>query len=199
MALTPLYSVLVPAVTVTVATPGASQGAMTVPVEALAAGMPTGTILDFGSAKFAKLADDANEAATVLDTAPIPTDLAEGDEATYQPPSGSPLLSDAAQVLATNKPDKFLAEHLRAEMLLGLTVPVYEDTDAEELAFAVILQINYQVAHRNKVPDMKAVSSERGTESFRDRSVDPDAAMIVERVTGRRSVRYEPAGFGVRC
>lgn len=196
VALVPLYSILVEPVTITVGMGGAAIGDETVPVTALAVDLPEGTILDFGSSKFAKLTVDAEADETELATEPLPTALVAGDEALYQPPTPAPLLSEAFTKLT---PGEQLAHHLRAEMLLGLQAPVYTGSDAEELTFAVVLQINHQVAMRSLTSHLKSVSTSSGgvTEAFRDRSVDPDAAFIVERVTGMRQVRYEPAAAGV--
>lgn len=72
-------------ITVTVGAGGAAQGAVAVPVAALDAAIPSGTILDFtGAGKFALLTDDAAEGATSLTVEALPEALAEGDTATYE-------------------------------------------------------------------------------------------------------------------
>lgn len=69
------------AAAVTVGTGGAAQGATTVPVVALTQALPSGTLLDFGGAKFARLTADAAAGATSVTTAAIPTALVAGDVA----------------------------------------------------------------------------------------------------------------------
>ena len=86
------------AVRATVGVAGAAQGATTVPVAALSAAIPSGTVLDFGGAKFARTTAAAAAAATSLTVAALPTALVSGDAATYVPvgamktvPSGTVL------------------------------------------------------------------------------------------------------------
>lgn len=72
------------AVTVTVATGGAAQGATSVPVTALPGALPSGTLLDFtGSGKFAKLTAAAAASATSITVEALPQALVAGDTATY--------------------------------------------------------------------------------------------------------------------
>jgi hypothetical protein len=54
-----------------------------VPVAALSAAIPTGTTLDFGGAKFARLTAPAAVGAVTLTVAALPTALVSGDTATY--------------------------------------------------------------------------------------------------------------------
>lgn len=64
---------------------GAAQGATSVPVAALTGAIPSGTTLDFGGAKFARLTAAAAAGATALTVAALPTALVSGDTATYLP------------------------------------------------------------------------------------------------------------------
>jgi hypothetical protein len=73
------------AVKVVVGAAGALANATSVPVAALAAAIPSGTLLDFGTTKFARLTAAAAAAATSLTVAAIPTALVSGDTATYIP------------------------------------------------------------------------------------------------------------------
>jgi hypothetical protein len=197
MALTQLYPILIAAITITVAVGGASVGAISVPVAALDADIPAGTILDFGASKFAKVVSDASAGDTALDTDPIPTALIAGDTATYAPKVGSPLLSERWGKLATDA--ERTAQHIRAEMDLGLRAPVYIGTDAEELTYAIVLQINTNL-ERGATPVLTkgtANAKSGANETYRDRWVNPEAAAIVARVTGVQAVRFVPVTAGV--
>jgi len=86
------------AVKAVVGVAGAAQGATSVPVAALSGPIPSGALLDFGGAKFARTAAAAAAAATSLTVAALPTALVSGDTATYLPagafktvPSGTVL------------------------------------------------------------------------------------------------------------
>jgi len=77
---------------------GAAQGATSVPVAALTGAIPSGTVLDFGGAKFARLTAAAAAGATSLTVTALVTALVSGDTATYLPagafktvPSGTVL------------------------------------------------------------------------------------------------------------
>lgn len=72
-------------VKVTVGAGGAAQNATSVPVTALPGAIPSGTILNFGANKFARLTSPASLGATSITVAAIPTALVAGDVATYEP------------------------------------------------------------------------------------------------------------------
>ena len=61
----------------------AAQNATSVSVKALSGAIPSGTVLSFGGAKFARLTANAAAAATSLTVAAIPTALAAADTARY--------------------------------------------------------------------------------------------------------------------
>jgi len=71
------------AAVVVVGAAGAAGGATSVPVGALANPIPNGTVLNFGTNKFATLNAAAAAGATSLTTLAIPTALVSGDTATY--------------------------------------------------------------------------------------------------------------------
>lgn len=71
------------AVVVVVGAAGAAGGATSIPVAALSGPIPSGTVLNFGTTKFATLTAAAAAAATALTVAAIPTALVSGDTATY--------------------------------------------------------------------------------------------------------------------
>lgn len=194
--ITPLYDLGHTTATVTVAAPGAAANDTNVPVEPLADPLPTGTILDFGASKFAKLSAAAAVNDAALSTEPIPAALVAGDTATVPLAVANPLLADKFAKLS---PDKQTAEQITAELLLDLRAPVYTGDDAEELKYAIVLQINYQLERPDAIEFMKAdgnaVPGSSGvSRQYRDRIVSPQARAIVERVTGVRQVRLVPAG-----
>lgn len=69
--------------TVVVGAAGAAGAATSVPVAALTVAIPSGTVLNFGTNKFARLTVAAAVGATTLTVAAIPTALVSGDTATY--------------------------------------------------------------------------------------------------------------------
>jgi hypothetical protein len=76
------------AVVVTVGAAGALAAATSIPVDALSGAIPSGTILNFGTNKFARLTANAAAAATSLTVAAIPTALVDNDTATYAGATG---------------------------------------------------------------------------------------------------------------
>lgn len=70
-------------VSVVVGAAGAAGAATTVPVAALTGAIPSGTVLSFGTNKFATLSAAAAAAATTLTVLAIPTALVSGDTARY--------------------------------------------------------------------------------------------------------------------
>lgn len=73
----------VDAVTVVVGAAGAAAGATSVPVAALTGAIPSGTVLNFGTTKFATLSAAAAAGATSLTVLALPTALVSTDTATY--------------------------------------------------------------------------------------------------------------------
>lgn len=71
------------AVVVDVGAAGAAQGATSVPVVALSGPIPSGTVLDFGTNKFARLTAAAAAGATSLTVTALVTALVDADVATY--------------------------------------------------------------------------------------------------------------------
>jgi hypothetical protein len=76
------YRINTSAATVTVDTAGASANATSVPVLATTVALPSGTLLDFGGKKVARLSAAAAIGATTLTVDAIPTALVSGDVAT---------------------------------------------------------------------------------------------------------------------
>lgn len=71
------------AVVVTVGAAGAAVDDTTVPVDALPGAIPSGTVLDFGGKKFARLTAAAAAGAVSLTVAALATALVDNDTATY--------------------------------------------------------------------------------------------------------------------
>jgi hypothetical protein len=198
--LTPLYTILPITILVTVAAPGAAEGAVVVPVEALSGDVPTGTMLRFAPGKVAVISADAAEDAIEIAVEPLAFALLEGDESGYAPPNASELLSGKWAGLPSDNARRL--EQIRAEMDLGLSAPAYTGTDAEQLAVAVVLQINFNLDRPDAGRFQKSVANQvigtsGASTTFRDRIVDLEAAAIVQRVTGAAPVRFAPPFAGV--
>lgn len=188
----PLYSLAAAALVVTV-TEAAEQGAEAVAVEPLGDDIPATTTLYFGPGKYARLTADASTDDVELLVEAIPTALDDEDTAEVALVTGSALLGERFKKL---DPERQAAEHLVAETLLGLTAPVYEGDDADRLRMAIALQLNFQL-ERGLVPTVKKSGGQSQpagiAESFRDRSVNPDAMAIVMAVTGVEYPGFQPS------
>jgi hypothetical protein len=71
-------------VVVVVGAAGAAANATAVPVDALTKKIPSGTVLDFGAKKFARLTAEALAGATSLTVSALATALVDDDTATYK-------------------------------------------------------------------------------------------------------------------
>jgi hypothetical protein len=202
--LAPLYDLGSTTATITVTAPGALAGAATVPTMPLTVELEAGSVLDFGGAKFARLSGPAAAGDDALDTDALPTALIDGDEATITLAAPNPLLGekwtklggqslsgDARTALQT-------AYQVNAELALDLRAG-YTGNDAMELAYAIVLQILFVLEHGITPSIVKSVSQANpgANKVYRDRWIDPTAAAIVARVTGRQQVRFAPFMAGV--
>jgi len=124
------------AVTVTVGTGGAAINATSVPVTALSGALPSGTVLNFGTNKFATLSAPAAAGATSITVAPIPTALVAGDTATYPGTSGKVMVPAGTRIGRT------YAER-------ATDVPFGAAADADDEVFIVA----YDVYDLNEVND----------------------------------------------
>ena len=137
-------------VTVTVAA-AAVAGATTITVNALAAGIPSGTDLHFGGAKFASLTADAAAGATTLIVVAIPTALAAGDTTVYSGPnrrkyirSGTPI--GKTRAAATWGPVTITAGAINEDEVYLLLFDVYDaavNADAEVYRHGNGVKYNY--------------------------------------------------------
>lgn len=196
-----LYLIANPPTIVTVVAPGALAADESIPIAPITVALSSGYIFDFGSSKFAKLAAEAEVDDETLTVEPLPLDLEAGDEVEIPGSQASALLGGAGDKWAKLASDDLrLAMHLDAEMLLDLRAPAYTGADAEELSFAVVHQVLFMLEH-GITPSLVKATSQGGpsaaTKTYRDRWIDPQAAAIVARVTGRRAVRFEPFMAGV--
>lgn len=91
-----------------------------------------------------------------------------------------------------------LSNQILAEMVLGLKAPLYTGSDAEEIVYAIVEQINYQLQKGVEPEVIKSVSNTHpgNTTTYRDRYLSPIAWRIIERVTGVKTVRFAPFGHG---
>jgi hypothetical protein len=199
--LTPLYPIGLAPTIITVAAPGALAGEESLPVAALETALPLGYILDFGTAKFAKLTAAGAVDDEELDVEELPTALDPGDEANVPGSQAATLLGGPTGTWAKLPDDETrLAYQLAAELLLDLRAPVYTGTDADELGFAIVHQLLFMLAHGLTPSIVKSIAQggpSVQTKTFRDRWIDPSAAAIVARVTGRKAMRFEPFLAGV--
>lgn len=111
--------------------------------------------------------------------------------------TGHPLLIPKFAGLASDEARK---EHNNlAELLLGLKAPAYVGDDATKLVMAVVLQINFQLERGLDPLVNKSISNQHpgNTTTYRDRIVSPEAAAIVEKVTGARQVAFRVPSYGV--
>jgi hypothetical protein len=108
-----------------------------------------------------------------------------------------PLLSDKFAGLKSDEARD--AQHQLAELLLNLTPPAYTGVQAEELGYAIVSQINFQLQKSLEPEVVKSQSNTHPgmTTAYRDRYVSPLAWSIVSRVTRVRTVGFTPPGIGV--
>lgn len=109
--------------------------------------------------------------------------------------AGHPLLGAKFTALGEERQE---SEQILAELLLNLTKPVYTGDDAEELGYAIVRQINFQLEAGITPEVMKSVSKTvpGNVETFRDRYLEPGAAAIVARVTKVATVGFSPMARG---
>jgi hypothetical protein len=110
--------------------------------------------------------------------------------------TGHPLLSSKFSALASD--DLKNAHILQAQLLLQLREPVYTGDEAEQLGYALVRQVNFQLEKGITPEFMKSVSKgvPGNVETFRDRYVDSGAWAIVSHVTKVEQVRFSVPGRG---
>jgi len=202
--LAPLYDLGSTTATITVTTPGALAGAVSVPTMPLTVDLTAGQLLDFGGAKFARLSGPATEGEDAIDVDPIPTALDDGDAATIALAAPNPLLGEkwaklgGANLTTDERTALQTAYQVSAELALDLRAG-YTGSDAMELAYAIVLQLLFMLEHGLTPSIVKSVSQSNpgANKVYRDRWIDPTAAAIVARVTGRQQVRFAPFMAGV--
>lgn len=194
--LTPAYPVSTPAATITVRSPGAIAAATSLPVNAITLALPLAFVLDFGTSHYAKLSAAAAINATTLAVQALPLALTTAMTATV--PGNSAAYGNLSEAVRALVDSDRIALNVSAELVLDLTAG-YTGVDAEQLAIAVAFQMNLMQELDVNAMRLKSVSpaSPGPTRTFRDRWVDPRAAVIVAKVTGRKAVRFEPMEAGV--
>lgn len=194
--LTPNYPVTSEAATITVVAPGGLAGDTSVPVAPLEIDIPSGYALKLDTGRAIILAEDAGVDDEALTVEELPFDVEAGLTGEIPGSAASAILSEKFAKLPSD--EKRLATELVAEEILELPVG-YVGDDAERLAFAKVLQINFML-ERGYEPLVKkslGKANPGSNDVFRDRWINPDAAVIVAKVTGRQQVRYAPSLAGV--
>jgi hypothetical protein len=115
----------------------------------------------------------------------------------YPDTDALPLLADSNGRYRKLKTNEERADQLvLAELLLNLTEPVFTDRDADQIMYAIALQVTFQMEQGVLTAQMmKSVSTATGagsTTSYRDRYLHPGAAAIIARVCGRATVGFSP-------
>lgn len=125
------------AVAVGVGSAGAAADATAVPVDALSGAIPSGTVLDFGAKKFARLTAAAAKGATSLTVAALATALVDADTATYAGVAGSgsktiPAGTVMGTLLGSGKGSPRVASTNPATFVLA--TDAYEDSTSAALS-----------------------------------------------------------------
>jgi hypothetical protein len=145
-------------VVVVVGAAGAAGGATSVPVAALSAAIPSGTTLDFGGAKFARLTAPAAVGAVTLTVTALVTALVSGDTATYPGTKGLGNKTLPAGIFvgdALSGNGKIGPRVVTTNPAIGLlaTKAVENDPVASRSGYAVIIG---GVVYENLLPDAVA-------------------------------------------
>lgn len=140
------------AVVVVVGAAGAAGGATTVPVDALSGPLPNGTLLDFGTNKFARLTAAAAAAATTITVAALPTALVDDDTATYAGTTKKYVPSGTAvgRTIAERDAETGLGPAAAADDEIFLTA--FDVDDVAKLADVELYRPNSQV-FENYLPE----------------------------------------------
>lgn len=110
--------------------------------------------------------------------------------------TGHPLLSSKFNALASD--DQKNAHIINAQLLLQLRAPAYAGDEADQLGYAIVRQVNFQLEQGITPEFMKSVSKgvPGNVETYRDRYVEPGAWAIVSHVTKVEQVRFSVPGRG---
>lgn len=140
------------AVVATVGAAGAAIGATSVPVAALTGAIPSGTTLDFGGAKFARLTAAAASGATTLTVAALPTALVSGDTATYAPPGSKKTMLAGTAVGTLLGAGKMVPRVVTTNPAVGFTETNATEDDPQD-ALSGYGMIVGGVVYENLLPD----------------------------------------------
>lgn len=114
-----------------------------------------------------------------------------------------PLLAETSGRYRKLKTDEERTDQIvLAELLLDLKEPALTGRPADELMYAIALQINFQLEQGFLSAQITqnlstGTGGNTATTTYRDRHLHPGAAAIVRRVTGRQGVRFESPMRGV--
>lgn len=122
-------------------------------------------------------------------------------EPLYPGTDALPILSDSSSRYRKLKTAEERKDQLVvAELLLGLSAPVYTGQDGGSLMYAIALQVNFQMdqgqitAQQLKSEAVNAPGT--STTSYRDRYLHPGAVSIVNRVTKTAITGFVPMAPG---
>lgn len=141
--------------TIVAGTGGASATDTTLPVDALPVALPVGTLLHFGSGKFARLTAAAAAGATSLTVEALPNDISEDDEATYGG-SGEKQIP-AGTIMAKLANGKMIPRSAvtGAETSVGLLTSAATEKDLANSAYGLVTG---GAVYENLLPDYSAGS-----------------------------------------
>lgn len=109
------------------------------------------------------------------------------------------LTASGSRFLALKTDAERVAQNEIAEQLLGLRPPAYVGTDADNLTYAVAIQVAFQLEQGYSPQIEKSISRAHPGDvtTFRDRYIDARAAAIVAAVTRTATVGFSPTPRGV--
>lgn len=145
-------------VRVTVDTAGAAANATAVPVTALSGAIPSGTLLDFGGKKFARLSAAAAAGATSLTVDALATALVAADVATYAGTKKKSIRDGTAVGRTYAERDAGTGMGPAAATDDEVFLLAFEITDADVDNGAVMYRPNAQVKE-NRLPDWAGLAS----------------------------------------
>jgi hypothetical protein len=97
-----------------------------------------------------------------------------------------PILSAKAKALQLDDTEAFFAQAEVAESVLGIPATIPSGVDSSKLVLAVAMQVNFQIEQGLDPLILSSSSSShaRNSQVFRDRWIDPRAAVIARGAMG---------------
>jgi hypothetical protein len=143
---------------VVVGAAGAAIGATTVPVGALANAIPSGTVLDFGTTKFAVTTAAAAKGATSIATRALVTALVSGDTATYNGTGKKNIPSGTIIGRTRAERDAGTPFGAPADTDEEFFLVAFDITDADVVSDVELYRYN-SVVYENFLPDFAGASA----------------------------------------